>query len=88
MTKKPCIMFYCSCLFISYNTCNMFQIRTTKRVSMWPVGLCTKFGLSSPVVVNGTFVGFYDGWVAGRKFPVDMAGFAVSVEFLLQVTQA
>jgi beta-1,3-glucuronyltransferase len=54
---------------------------------MWPVGLCTKFGLSSPVVVNGTFVGFYDGWVAGRKFPVDMAGFAVNVQFLLQVTQ-
>lgn len=54
---------------------------------MWPVGLCTKFGLSSPVVVNGTFMGFYDGWVAGRKFPVDMAGFAVSVQFLLQVTK-
>jgi hypothetical protein len=70
-----------------YNICNFFQIRTTKRVSMWPVGLCTKFGLSSPVVVNGTFVGFYDGWVAGRKFPVDMAGFAVNVQFLLQVTQ-
>jgi beta-1,3-glucuronyltransferase len=64
------------------------EIRTTKRVSMWPVGLCTKFGLSSPVVVNGTFVGFYDGWVAGRKFPVDMAGFAVSVEFLLQRPKA
>ncbi|XP_023712472.1 galactosylgalactosylxylosylprotein 3-beta-glucuronosyltransferase P isoform X2 [Cryptotermes secundus] len=60
------------------------EIRTTKHVSMWPVGLCTKFGLSSPVVVNGTFMGFYDGWVAGRKFPVDMAGFAVSVQFLLQ----
>lgn len=64
------------------------EIRTTKRVSMWPVGLCTKFGLSSPVVVNGTFVGFYDGWVAGRKFPVDMAGFAVNVEFLLQRPKA
>jgi len=84
MIKKSEVMFYCSCLFISYN---LFQIRTTKRVSMWPVGLCTKFGLSSPVVVNGTFVGFYDGWVAGRKFPVDMAGFAVNVEFLLKVTQ-
>ncbi|PSN38596.1 hypothetical protein C0J52_21405 [Blattella germanica] len=64
------------------------EIRTTKRVAMWPVGLCTKFGLSSPVVTNGTFVGFYDGWVAGRKFPVDMAGFAVSVEFLLQRPKA
>lgn len=50
---------------------------------MLPVGLCTKFGLSSPVVKNGKFIGFYDGWIAGRKFPVDMAGFAVNVEFLL-----
>ncbi|XP_076634607.1 glucuronyltransferase P [Colletes latitarsis] len=60
------------------------EIRRTKRVSMFPVGLCTKFGLSSPIIKNGSFVGFYDGWIAGRKFPVDMAGFAVSVEFLLQ----
>ncbi|KAK3913684.1 Galactosylgalactosylxylosylprotein 3-beta-glucuronosyltransferase P [Frankliniella fusca] len=59
------------------------QIRSTKRVSMFPVGLCTKFGLSTPVVSSaGAFVGFYDGWIGGRKFPVDMAGFAVSVKFL------
>lgn len=51
---------------------------------MFPVGLCTKFGLSSPIIKGGKFVGFYDGWIAGRKFPVDMAGFAVSVKFLLQ----
>lgn len=51
---------------------------------MFPVGLCTKFGLSSPILKNGKFAGFYDGWVAGRKFPVDMAGFAVSVRFLHQ----
>ncbi|XP_015437761.1 PREDICTED: galactosylgalactosylxylosylprotein 3-beta-glucuronosyltransferase P [Dufourea novaeangliae] len=60
------------------------EIRKTKRVSMFPVGLCTKFGLSSPILKNGKFVGFYDGWIAGRKFPVDMAGFAVSVKFLLE----
>ncbi|XP_076647878.1 glucuronyltransferase P isoform X2 [Halictus rubicundus] len=60
------------------------EIRRTKRVSMFPVGLCTKFGLSSPIIKNGKFVGFYDGWIAGRKFPVDMAGFAVNVKFLLQ----
>jgi beta-1,3-glucuronyltransferase S len=29
-------------------------------------------------------VGFFDSWPADRKFPVDMAGFAVSVELLLQ----
>lgn len=62
----------------------MFQIRKTKTVSMFPVGLCTKFGLSSPILKGGKFAGFYDGWVAGRKFPVDMAGFAVNVKFLHQ----
>ncbi|KMQ95166.1 galactosylgalactosylxylosylprotein 3-beta-glucuronosyltransferase p [Lasius niger] len=60
------------------------EIRKTKTVSMFPVGLCTKFGLSSPILKNGKFAGFYDGWVAGRKFPVDMAGFAVNVRFLHQ----
>nr|XP_034175899.1 galactosylgalactosylxylosylprotein 3-beta-glucuronosyltransferase P-like isoform X2 [Osmia lignaria] len=60
------------------------EIRKTKKVSMFPVGLCTKFGLSSPIIKNEKFVGFYDGWIAGRKFPVDMAGFAVSVKFLHQ----
>ncbi|XP_050425601.1 galactosylgalactosylxylosylprotein 3-beta-glucuronosyltransferase P-like [Adelges cooleyi] len=58
------------------------EMRYTQKVSMWPVGLCTKTGLSTPIVENGNLVGFYDGWIAGRKFPVDMAGFAVSVKFL------
>lgn len=52
---------------------------------MFPVGLCTRLGVSSPIVQNGTFIGFYDGWIAGRKFPVDMAGFAINLEFLFQV---
>ncbi|XP_067642520.1 galactosylgalactosylxylosylprotein 3-beta-glucuronosyltransferase P isoform X2 [Eurosta solidaginis] len=58
------------------------QMRYTKKVSMWPVGLVTKFGISTPIIRNGKIVGFYDGWIGGRKFPVDMAGFAVSVKFL------
>ncbi|VVC27047.1 Hypothetical protein CINCED_3A007749 [Cinara cedri] len=58
------------------------EMRNTQKVSMWPVGLCTRTGLSTPVVKNGKLIGFYDGWIAGRKFPVDMAGFAVSVKFL------
>ncbi|KAJ8895302.1 hypothetical protein PR048_000627 [Dryococelus australis] len=66
----------------------VFQMRRTRRVSMWPVGLCTDLGVSSPVVLGGKFAGFYDGWPAGRKFPVDMAGFAVSVAFLLQVLRS
>lgn len=68
----------------TYDIALFEEIRKTKGVSMFPVGLCTKFGLSSPIIRNGTFLGFYDGWIAGRKFPVDMAGFAVNVKFLLQ----
>lgn len=53
---------------------------------MWPVGLVTKVGLSSPVVnEHGSVVDFYDGWIASRKFPVDMAGFALNVQLLLEV---
>ncbi|XP_070000996.1 galactosylgalactosylxylosylprotein 3-beta-glucuronosyltransferase P isoform X2 [Penaeus vannamei] len=60
------------------------EMRYTKRVSMFPVGLVTSKGLSTPVVRNGKFVSFYDGWISRRKFPVDMAGFAISVNFLLK----
>ncbi|XP_072401937.1 galactosylgalactosylxylosylprotein 3-beta-glucuronosyltransferase P-like [Diabrotica undecimpunctata] len=64
------------------------EIRYTKRVSMFPVGLITKAGVSSPIVKHGVFTGFYDGWIGGRKFAVDMAGFAVSVEFLYKRPKA
>lgn len=51
---------------------------------MFPVGLVTNLGVSTPIVRSGQVVGFYDGWIAKRTFPVDMAGFAVNVQFLLQ----
>lgn len=63
-------------------------MRYTKKVSMWPVGLVTKLGISSPIVINKTITGFYDGWIVSRKYPVDMAGFAVSVKFLLMRPKA
>ena len=53
---------------------------------MFPVGLITEYGVSSPVVNDqGVVVDFFDGWIARRVFAVDMAGFAVSVQLLLQV---
>lgn len=64
------------------------EMRFTKRVSMWPVGLVTKEGLSSPVVLRGKFQGWFDGWIGGRSFPVDMAGFAVGVGFLQELPDA
>ena len=58
----------------------------TRRVSAFPVGLVTQTGLSTPLVRDGAVVGFYDGWIGGRTFPMDMAGFAVSVQLLLEVS--
>lgn len=64
------------------------EMRHTRKVSMFPVGLVTKTGLSSPVLQNGRWVDWFDGWIVDRTFPVDMAGFAVSVPFLLSVPDA
>lgn len=64
------------------------EIRNTKRVSMFPVGLIGDYGVSSPIVKEGKIIGFYDSWPAKRKFPVDMAGFAVNIEFLLKYPNA
>uniref|UniRef100_A0A8W7PYZ7 Galactosylgalactosylxylosylprotein 3-beta-glucuronosyltransferase n=1 Tax=Anopheles coluzzii TaxID=1518534 RepID=A0A8W7PYZ7_ANOCL len=58
------------------------EIRYTKKVSMFPVGLIGDYGISSPIVRNGRVEGFFDSWPAKRKWPVDMAGFAVSLEYL------
>ncbi|KAI5646960.1 glycosyltransferase family 43 domain-containing protein [Phthorimaea operculella] len=58
------------------------EIRKTKKLSMFPVGLAGEFGVSSPMVENGSVVGFFAVWRQERKFPVDMAGFAVNIEHL------
>ncbi|XP_045531054.1 galactosylgalactosylxylosylprotein 3-beta-glucuronosyltransferase S-like [Pieris brassicae] len=58
------------------------EIRLTKKVSMFPVGLIGDYGVSSPVVKDGKVVGFFDSWPGSRMFAVDMAGFAVNIEFL------
>jgi hypothetical protein len=38
--------------------------------------------VSSPIVKEGRVIGFTDDWFAQRKWPVDMAGFAVNLNFL------
>lgn len=63
-------------------------MRYTKKVSMWPVGLIGKYGVSSPIIKNNTLTGFYDGWIGGRKYAVDMAGFCINVQFLLSRPKA
>ena len=36
------------------------------------------------MVENGTVVGLHSGWSAGRKFPIDMAAFAINLKVLLK----
>lgn len=64
------------------------QIRTTKRVSVWPVGLVGGLRFERPLVENGRVVGFYTAWKPNRPFPVDMAGFAVALPLLLANREA
>ncbi|XP_034666712.1 galactosylgalactosylxylosylprotein 3-beta-glucuronosyltransferase S isoform X2 [Drosophila subobscura] len=60
------------------------EIRQTQRVSMFPVGFIADYGVSGPVVRKGKVVAFLDSWLAGRRWPVDMAGFAVNLQYMAQ----
>ena len=51
------------------------------------MGLVSRLGVSSPIVKAGRIVGFLDGWIGNRLFPVDMAGFAVNIRTLKQVNR-
>ena len=84
------------------------DIRWTKKISIFPVGLIGYQSVTSPIVLNKSskkqaeqdhnlnasftnlsntntcqVIGFSDPWFANRKFPVDMAGFAANVDFIL-----
>ena len=60
--------------------------RHTKRVSVFPVGLMASQFVASPIVAeNGTVIDWHTCWNGGRKFALDMAGFAVNVGFMQEV---
>lgn len=58
------------------------EIRKTRGISVFPVGVVGLYGVSSPVVRNGKVIGFHDSYKGGRRYLLDMAGFAVSLELL------
>ena len=60
-------------------------MQKTKKLSAWPVGCLTQIALGSPVVQDGVVIDFHDGWIGGRKFPFDFAGFALNVSLLHEV---
>ncbi|KAI1290415.1 Galactosylgalactosylxylosylprotein 3-beta-glucuronosyltransferase P [Halotydeus destructor] len=60
------------------------EMRTTDKVSVFPVGTIAKTGVSTPVFDHqGKIVAFHDPFISRRKFAVDMAGFAVDLQLFL-----
>lgn len=58
------------------------EIRSTRHVSMFPVGLTDANGISGPLVREGKIVGFLTPRENGRRWPVDMAGFALNLSYM------
>ncbi|XP_048863696.1 galactosylgalactosylxylosylprotein 3-beta-glucuronosyltransferase 2 [Brienomyrus brachyistius] len=64
------------------------EMRSTRRVSVWPVGLVGGRRYERPLVDKGRVVGWYTGWRADRPFAIDMAGFCVNLQVVLDNPRA
>lgn len=64
------------------------QMRDTKKVSVWPVGICGGLRFEGPLCKNDKVTGWHTGWALERPFPIDMAGFAISLPLLVSRTNA
>ncbi|KAL9889262.1 galactosylgalactosylxylosylprotein 3-beta-glucuronosyltransferase S-like [Glossina fuscipes fuscipes] len=58
------------------------EIRSTSLVSMFPVVLTNQNGISGPLVREGKIVGFLTPREDGRRWPVDMAGYALNLSYM------
>ncbi|XP_075899155.1 galactosylgalactosylxylosylprotein 3-beta-glucuronosyltransferase 2 [Nelusetta ayraudi] len=59
------------------------EMRNTRGVSIWPVGLVGGLQYERPLVSRGKVVGWHTGWRPDRPFAVDMAGFGVNLQVIL-----
>ncbi|XP_065303259.2 galactosylgalactosylxylosylprotein 3-beta-glucuronosyltransferase 3-like [Dermacentor albipictus] len=59
------------------------EMRKTVKVSVWPVGLVGGLMVERPIVRDSHVVGWNAVWKPYRHYPLDMAGFAVSLRLLL-----
>ncbi|XP_054263194.1 galactosylgalactosylxylosylprotein 3-beta-glucuronosyltransferase I-like [Macrosteles quadrilineatus] len=62
------------------------EMRLTREVSVWPVGLVGGLMVEKPEVnlTTGRVVGWNSQWRPERPFPIDMAGFAINLQHLLK----
>lgn len=67
----------------------MFQMRSTKKVSVWPVAFVGGLRYESPKVNTlGNVYGWKTVFDPHRPFAIDMAGFAVNMRLILSKPQA
>ena len=78
----------------TYSTHLFEEIRNTKGVSVWPVGLVGGLMVEKPklewdeVKSSKVITGWDVAWKPERPFAIDMAGFAVNVELFLASPKA
>lgn len=66
----------------SHSLLFFLQMRSTRGVSIWPVGFVGGRAYERPLVSGGKVVGWYTGWRPDRPFATDMAGKRQSVHQL------
>nr|XP_006813533.1 PREDICTED: galactosylgalactosylxylosylprotein 3-beta-glucuronosyltransferase 1-like [Saccoglossus kowalevskii] len=60
------------------------EMRYTKKVSIWPVGLSGELRYETPIIGPDNKVKSWHAWNSSeRKFATDMAGFAINLNLLL-----
>ncbi len=71
----------------TYDCTFLDKIRWTKTVAFFNVGLIGGYEYEGPIVVSlpegHKIVGWKTPWHDKRKFPIDMAGFSINLEFML-----
>lgn len=66
------------------------EIMKIKNVGVWPVGLVGGFSVETPILnkQTGKVESYKSGWKPQRPFAIDMAGFAISLDLILQKSDA
>ena len=59
-------------------------MRWAHHVGVWPVALAGGLRFSGPICEDGKVTGFHVKWAPDRSFPIDMAGFAISLNLLIK----
>ncbi|CAH1104933.1 unnamed protein product [Psylliodes chrysocephalus] len=74
----------------AYNVKLFSEIMKIKKVGVWPVGLVGGFNVETPVLDPGTgkVNGYKSGWKPNRPFAIDMAGFAINLDLILENAKA